>query len=220
MKGIPAAIVCLLLFSSIALQSLAEDNAKPNQPTNPAKPGYIDCSNRKEREFVPLLLKPCTPVPVSNVRCGQKVNVFERQGDLFEVAKEDGVVHYIESSSVSQKGDSFVPFDAQSGIPDAGPANCPKHGITPPRAVFAPDPEYSDKAREAHIWGVVSLSLTVGIDGKPRDITVMKKLGYGLDEKAIEAARQWRFQPATRDGKPVEANIQIVMTFRSISSSH
>lgn len=211
-------MLCLLVWATVAPCLLAEDSSKPNQQ-GPPKTGYIDCSNRKEKDFVPLLLNACTRVPVSNARCGEKISVLERQGDLMKVAKEDGVAHYIEINSVSRKEGGFVPFDVESGIPDAGPASCPAHATTSPHAVFAPDPEYSDKALRAHIGGAVSISLTVGIDGKPRDITVLKKLGYGLDEKAVEAVRQWRFEPATREGKPVETKIQVDVTFRSSNIS-
>lgn len=216
----PTRIVsCLLLFASITPGMMSDEAPKPIQQGDQRKVGYLDCSNRDKKDFLPLLVGPCSRVPVSNARCGEKVDVLEHQGDLLKVAREDGVPHYIESNSVSQKEDSFVPFDANSGIADAALANCPTHVTIPPRAVFAPDPEYSEKASRAHIQGVVTIALTVGIDGKPHDITVVKKLGYGLDEKAVEAARQWRFQPATRDGKPVEAKIQMVMTFRSFNLS-
>jgi TonB family protein len=218
MKATLDVILCVWLFVSGVAPSPGEDTSRPDQPST-RKTGYIDCSSRKEKDFVPLLLKPCMRVPVSNARCGQKVDVFQRQGDLLEVAKEDGVAHYVEINSVSQKEDIFVPFDSESGIPDAGLANCPAHASSPPRAVFAPDPEFTEKALKAHIWGVVSISVTVGIDGKPHDITVERKLGYGLDEKAVEAVRQWRFEPATRDGKPVETKIQVSVAFRSSNYS-
>ena len=211
---------CALLFSSVTPGVASDDLPKPTQSGDQRKVGYLNCSKRDRKDFLPLLVSPCARVPVSNVRCGEKIDVFERQGDLLKVAGDDGVPHYVESNSVSQKEDSFVPFDASSGMADVGPANCPTHATIPPRAIFAPDPEFSEKASRTHIQGAVTIALTVGVDGKPHDITVLKKLGYGLDEKAVEAARQWRFQPATRDGKPVEAKIQMVMTFRSFASSH
>ena len=71
-----------------------------------------------------------------------------------------------------------------------------------------------EKALKAHVWGTVTLSLAAGIDGKPRDVRVEKKLAYGLDEKAIEAVRQWKFAPATSDGRPVETKIHVETTFR------
>jgi protein TonB len=54
----------------------------------------------------------------------------------------------------------------------------------------------------------------VGPDGKPRDIHVSRTLGLGLDEKAIEAVNQWKFEPALKDGKPVAVAINVEVQFR------
>jgi TonB family protein len=56
--------------------------------------------------------------------------------------------------------------------------------------------------------------LTIGTDGPPHDIKIEKPLGYGLDEKALEAVRQWRFQPALKDGKPVETQTSVSLEFK------
>jgi TonB family protein len=74
-------------------------------------------------------------------------------------------------------------------------------GVTAPRPIFDPDPEYSEEARKAKYQGVVMLAVTGGPDGRPRDIRLMRSLGMGLDEKAIEAVRKWRFDPARWDGQ-------------------
>jgi TonB family protein len=87
-------------------------------------------------------------------------------------------------------------------------------GITPPRALYAPDPEYSDEARQAKFQGVVVLWLIVGPDGKPRSIRVSRQLGCGLDQKAVEAVKRWRFEPALKDGKPVAVQINVEVNFR------
>ena len=83
-----------------------------------------------------------------------------------------------------------------------------------PKLLSSPEPEYSDEARRAKFQGVCVLSLIVGEDGLPRDIRVARSLGMGLDEKAIEAVKQWRFKPAMKDGKPVSVQITIEMSFR------
>lgn len=88
--------------------------------------------------------------------------------------------------------------------------------VSPPRVTYSPDPEYSSAALQAHVDGIVALSIVVGTDGKPRDIKVVRSPGYGLDEKAIEAVREWRFQPASKDGKPVAVSIMVQVQFRQV----
>ncbi len=87
-------------------------------------------------------------------------------------------------------------------------------GISAPRAIFAQDPAYSKEAQSAKYQGVCVLALIVGPDGNPRDIRVTRRLGKGLDEKAIEAVKQWKFEPAMKDGKPVAVLINVELTFR------
>jgi TonB family protein len=87
-------------------------------------------------------------------------------------------------------------------------------GVSAPRAIFQPDPEYSEEARKAKFQGTCVLGLVVGPDGRPRDIKVQRSLGLGLDEKAMEAVKNWRFDPALKDGKPVAVQISVEVDFR------
>lgn len=87
-------------------------------------------------------------------------------------------------------------------------------GVSAPRPVFTPDPEYSEEARKAKYQGTCVLFLIVGPDGRPRDIRISRSLGLGLDEKAIEAVKQWKFEPALKDGKPVSVAINVEVSFR------
>jgi TonB family protein len=87
-------------------------------------------------------------------------------------------------------------------------------GVTAPRALFAPDPEYSEEARKAKFQGTVVLWVVVGPDGRSRDIRIARSLGMGLDEKAMDAIRRWRFEPAKKDGVPVAVQINVEVSFR------
>ena len=89
-----------------------------------------------------------------------------------------------------------------------------KSGVTAPRPIYDPDPEYSDAARKAKFQGSVLLWLVVGSNGRPRDLRVQRSLGMGLDEKALAAVSQWRFQPATLNGQPVAVQINVEVSFR------
>jgi TonB family protein len=87
-------------------------------------------------------------------------------------------------------------------------------GVSAPRAIFAPDPEYSDEARKAKYQGTVILWVIIGADGRPRELKVARSLGMGLDQKALEAVRNWRFEPAMKDNQPVAVQVNIEINFR------
>lgn len=87
-------------------------------------------------------------------------------------------------------------------------------GVSPPRAIYSPPPEYSKEARKKKIQGTCLLWLIVGTDGNPRDIRLQRTLGYGLDEKAIEGVKKWKFEPAQKDGQPVPVQINVEVSFR------
>ncbi len=86
-------------------------------------------------------------------------------------------------------------------------------GISAPRAVSTPDPEYTEEARTAKTQGTCVLWLIVDDKGRPRNLRVVRGLGYGLDAKAIQAVEQWRFQPALKDGQPVSVQISVEVGF-------
>lgn len=87
-------------------------------------------------------------------------------------------------------------------------------GVSAPRAIYAPDPEYSEEARRAKYQGTVTLWVVIGPDGRPRDMKVVRPLGMGLDDKAIEAVKKWKFEPSLLDGKPVAVQVNIEVNFR------
>jgi TonB family protein len=87
------------------------------------------------------------------------------------------------------------------------------HEVTPPRAIYAPDPPYDEDARKARYQGTSVLSLIVGSDGQPRNIRVTRALGEGLDAKAVESVSKWKFEPATKDGQPVAVYVVIEVQF-------
>ncbi len=87
-------------------------------------------------------------------------------------------------------------------------------GVTAPRVIYAPDPEFSEEARKAKFQGTVILWTIVGADGRTREIRVQRSLGMGLDEKAIAAIRMWRFEPGRKDGIAVAVQVSVEVNFR------
>jgi len=87
--------------------------------------------------------------------------------------------------------------------------------ISAPVVIHSVEAEFSDEARRAKYQGVCLISLVVDAQGNPQDIHIARALGMGLDEKAIEAIRQYKFRPAMKDGKtPVPVPITIEVDFR------
>ena len=87
-------------------------------------------------------------------------------------------------------------------------------GVSPPAVIFKVEPEYSEEARKAKFQGTVVLFIVVDEHGNPRDLKVIRPLGLGLDQKAIEAVEKWRFNPGKKDGKPVAVQATIEVNFR------
>jgi periplasmic protein TonB len=88
-------------------------------------------------------------------------------------------------------------------------------GVSAPQLIHSVEAEFSDEARRAKYQGVCLVSLIVDAQGNPQNIRVVRALGMGLDEKAIEAIRQYKFKPAMKDGKtPVPVPITIEVDFR------
>ena len=87
-------------------------------------------------------------------------------------------------------------------------------GVSSPRLLHKVEPEYSEEARKAKYQGQVLLSVEVWEDGVAHNIKVVRSLGLGLDEKAVEAVKQWKFSPGKKDGKPVRVAAQIQVSFR------
>ncbi len=87
-------------------------------------------------------------------------------------------------------------------------------GVSAPSVIFKVDPEYSEEARKAKYSGAVMLAIVVDTEGKARDIHVVKSLGMGLDEKAIEAVEKWKFKPGMKGGQAVAVKATIEVNFR------
>ena len=87
-------------------------------------------------------------------------------------------------------------------------------GVSAPALISKIEPEYSEEARKAKFQGAVILSIVVDERGVARDIRVVRTLGLGLDEKAIEAVQKWRFRPGVKDGRPVPVTAQVEVNFR------
>jgi periplasmic protein TonB len=86
-------------------------------------------------------------------------------------------------------------------------------GVSPPSVISRVEPQYSEDARKARYQGTVILEAIVRRDGTVDILRVVRSLGFGLDENAIQALKQWRFRPGTRNGVPVDVSLNIEVNF-------
>ena len=176
--------------------------------------GYIYCASETQH-LTPVFLDPCIKFPVGNVSCGQKLEVVSRSGLWVKVVTADGITRFVSSSAVSQRPDQLVLLDIEAGPPQeckiAEPAPKKNHL---PRLVFNPQPDYAASSRQSRVEGTVWIGFVVGIDGLPHDLKVVASLDKDLDKKALEAVQQWRFEPAVKDGQPVEAPLEVGVSFQ------
>ncbi|MGJ5817893.1 energy transducer TonB [Paludibaculum fermentans] len=87
-------------------------------------------------------------------------------------------------------------------------------GVSAPVPIFRVEPEYSEEARKAKFQGAVRLAIIVDEAGRTAAVRVIGPLGMGLDEKAVEAVRRWRFKPGLKNGRPIPVEAQILVTFQ------
>jgi protein TonB len=90
----------------------------------------------------------------------------------------------------------------------------PGGGVSAPVLIYSVDPEFSDEARRAKYQGICMVSLIVDAHGNPQHIQIVRALGMGLDEKAEEAVKQYKFKPAYYKGKAVPVLINVEVNFR------
>lgn len=117
-----------------------------------------------------------------------------------------------EPPALSQGGSDTQALAATAS--DGSPVYRIGGAVLAPRLISGPDPEYSDEARRAKMQGVVIVRTIVDARGKPQDVRIVKALGNGLDQNAVAAVKQYRFKPATLNGKPVAVQIKIEVMFQ------
>lgn len=116
--------------------------------------------------------------------------------------------------------DASANTDTKNGRPTSaqdkvnGPVYQVGGSVSPPVAIHTVDPKYSKQARKARFSGQVVVSMIVGTDGEPHNVHILRGAGMGLDEEAMKAVEQYRFKPATQNGKPVAVYVNVEVNFQ------
>ena len=111
------------------------------------------------------------------------------------------------------EGDGSGLGDGSGGGTGGGPYR-PGSGIDPPALVREVRPDYTEEARQRGVEGDVLMEIVVRHDGTVGEVRVLQGLGHGLDARAVQAVRQWRFEPARRHGRPVDVLVEVAMEFK------
>jgi TonB family protein len=131
---------------------------------------------------------------------------LERQG------REDEANAMKDRAATLRKSKTAQPASLRQGV------NASVHrvgnGVTPPSLVSKVEPEYTDEARIAKYQGTVVLYAEISPEGAAHNLRIMRGLGLGLDEKAIDAINQWKFKPGIKDGTPVTVAATIEVNYR------
>ena len=89
-------------------------------------------------------------------------------------------------------------------------------GITPPRVTHQVNPVYKPDSEGFRVTGTVIVGLVISSKGAPKDVHVVRSLGKGVDESAVEAVQQWQFEPARKGGQSVAVRITVEIRFHSM----
>jgi periplasmic protein TonB len=183
---------------------------RPPPPVEPAVTPPEPPPQPLKSEPLPTIVAPIITAPADNrdrigVLQQAKTEVDSRgpgQGGGVGTGKGTGI----------GEGDGTGVGEGSGGGTGGGPYR-PGSGIEPPRLLREVKADYTDEARRLGIKGEVVLELVVRRDGTVSDVKVLRRLGAGLDDRAIQAVRQWRFAPATRHGTPVDVIVQVAVDF-------
>lgn len=137
----------------------------------------------------------------------------------FEVRGEKSIAEFL-LRLVDRKMTGTVSFRGRiANVTFFGPMYTVPNGISRPILLNSVDPEYTEAAQQANLQGTVVLLVQIDPTGRPSRVDLLQSLGFGLDEKAIEALKLWRFRPGIKDGKPIMVETTVRSTFGSADAN-
>jgi periplasmic protein TonB len=165
-----------------------------------------------EAKILPPVMAPVVPVAA---------DTRDREGQLKEAPKEappsqgpgsGGGAGSGKGTGIGEGDGSGIGPGEGGGI-GGGPYR-PGSGVTPPQLLREVRADYTDEARRAGITGEVVLEIVVRRDGTVGDVKILRRLNSGLDQRAVQAVRQWRFSPARMRGTPVDVIVEVSVDFK------
>ena len=176
-----------------------EPVAKPVEPPPPAPPKPLP------QVVAPVAQAPADPVDKAGVLADAKDSDSHGPGTGSGAGTGQG-------TGIGEGTGSGIGPGSGGGT-GGGPYR-PGSGITPPSIIREVKPDYTEEARRRGLAGDVELEIVVRADGNVGEVKVLRGLGGGLDQRAVEAVRQWRFSPAKRFGTPVDVMVEVAVEFK------
>jgi TonB family protein len=133
-----------------------------------------------------------------------------QRGHLMPVGPHGGEWHSTAAGDNARSGSGAVEAKTYQGEPVYRVGA----GVTAPKATYMPNPDYTEQARKKKLQGTVVLEMVVTREGNTDDVKVVRGLDSGLDQKAIDTVRRWKFDPGTRAGEPVTVQLTVEVSFR------
>jgi TonB family protein len=184
---------------------------KPPQPIEPAPAPPEPKPPPLSAEALPAVVAPIVASPADpRDRAGV---LQEARGELESRGPGQGGGTGSGAGTGLGSGDGPGVGPGTGGGTGGGPYR-PGSGIEPPRLLREIKADYTDAARRSGLEGEVLLEIVVRRDGSVGDVRVLRRLGAGLDERAVEAVRGWRFAPAKRQGTPVDVLVEVSVEFK------
>jgi periplasmic protein TonB len=153
------------------------------------------------------------PVVTSSADPRDRAGVLESPSDANSRGPGSGAGAGTGQGTGIGEGDGSGIGPGSGGGTGGGPYR-PGSGITPPEVLREVKPEYTQDARRRGLEGDVVLEIVVRRDGTVGEVKILQRLDSGLDQRAVEAVRQWRFSPARRHGTPVDVLVEVALEFK------
>jgi TonB family protein len=180
-------------------------------PPKPIEPVLYPVEQPLKAEPLPAVIAPLVSAPAdASTRLGV-LTALKSDVDSLGRGGPNGVGSGTGTGTGSGEGPGVGP--GSGGGAGGGPYRGGS-GIEPPRLVREVKADYSEEGRRRGVTGDVILEIVVRRDGAVGDAKLLKGLGWGLDERAIQAVRQWRFSPATRSGTPIDVVVEVAVEFK------
>lgn len=199
-------------------RSRREGAAKTVSSPLPERKPPVATPVEKPAEDRPLRAEPLPPIvaPVVTVAGDPQTRAGVLETSPSEAdSRGPGVGGGVGSGSGTGLGEGDGPgIGPGSGGGTGGGPYRPGSGIEPPRLLREIKPDYTEDARRRGVEGDVVMEIVIRRDGSVGEVRILGGLGYGLDQRAADAVRQWRFAPARRQGSPVDVIVEVAVEFR------